>query len=117
VESTYFQTFLRQVRRRWRGWRIVIFLDRGSPHRAQASQQLAEALGLELRWLPTACPELNPVDHLWRHLKQAVCANAGLRPIEDTLRAALAYRGQLSPAACRHKAGLRAPTCWLRRLV
>lgn len=29
-----FHAFFRQIRRRWRGWRIVLFLDQGSPHTA-----------------------------------------------------------------------------------
>ena len=50
------QAFLRQVRQAWRGWYIVLFADRGSPHTAKASRALATALGLEVRWLPTATP-------------------------------------------------------------
>ena len=42
-----FQQFLRQVRRHWRGWRIVLFLDRGSPHKAKRSQALARSLAIE----------------------------------------------------------------------
>ena len=70
-----FQKVLRQIRRTWRGWRIVLFLDRGSPHRAKGSMCLASELGIETRWLPVARPELNPVDHLWRHVKQDVLTN------------------------------------------
>jgi hypothetical protein len=43
------------------GWRFVLFLDRGSPHTARASRRLARGLGIELRLLPTACPEQNPL--------------------------------------------------------
>ena len=32
-------------------------------------------MGIELRFLPTACPELNPVEGLWRHVKGRVMAN------------------------------------------
>ena len=28
------------------------------------SERLAEELGIEMRYLPTACPELNPVEGL-----------------------------------------------------
>ena len=59
-----FQEVLRAICRPWRGWCIVLFLDRGSLHRARASQALARALGIALRWLPVACPELNPASSL-----------------------------------------------------
>jgi len=29
------------IRSHWRGWNIVLFEDRGSPHRAEASLELA----------------------------------------------------------------------------
>jgi len=70
-----FQDHLRSIRRRWRGWNLVLFLDRGSPHTAGKSRALAAELGIELRFLPTACPELNPVEGLWRHVKGRVMAN------------------------------------------
>jgi transposase len=100
-----FQAFLRQIRRRWRGWRSVVFLDRGSPHTAQRSRELARALGIELRWLPTACPELNPVDHLWRHLTRDVLGNCGLQKVTPALDRALVYLQNVSPEERRRKAG------------
>src|SRR5205823_11330930 len=54
------------------GWNIVLFLDRGSPHTAKASRALAADLGVELRFLPTACPELNQVAGPWRPAKGRV---------------------------------------------
>ena len=112
-----FQAFLRQIRRRGRGWRSGLFLDRGSPHTAQRSRELAWALGIELRWLPTACPELNPVDHLWRHLKRDVLGNCGLQKVTTALDRALVYLQNVSPEERRRKAGLLAPGCWLRKVL
>jgi len=112
-----FQAFLQHIRRRWRGWRIVLFLDRGSPHTARRSRELAQTLAIELRWLPTACPELNPIEHLWRHLKRDVLGNCGVQPITTALERALTYLRGLSPAECRRKAGLLAPGCWLRKVL
>jgi hypothetical protein len=74
-DQSTFQEHLRNVRAVWRGWHVVLFLDRGSPHTAWASRRLAAELGIELRFLPTACPELNPVEGLWRHAKGRVLAN------------------------------------------
>jgi hypothetical protein len=56
-----FQEHLRHLKAQCRGWNIVLFLDRGSPHTAKGSLRLAKELGIELHWLPVACPELNPL--------------------------------------------------------
>jgi Helix-turn-helix domain len=32
---------------------------------------------------PTQCPELNPVDHLWRELKRLIAANRQFRTIDE----------------------------------
>jgi transposase len=42
----------------------------------------ARALGVELRFLPAACPELSPVEGLWRHVKGRVLAK---EPTPDLL--------------------------------
>jgi transposase len=80
-----FQDHLRNVRAVWRGWNVVPFLDRGSPHTAKASRALAAELGAELRFLPTACPELNPVEGLWRHAKGRVLANEPTPDLDASL--------------------------------
>lgn len=108
-----FQLVLRQLRRKWRGWLIVLFIDRGSPHRARRSQQLARALGIQLRWLPVACPELNPVDHLWRHVKEDVLANEPLPEVEASMQRACEYLESLSPQERLQKAGVLSGHFWL----
>jgi transposase len=108
-----FHDLLHLIRRHWRGWHVVLFLDRSKVHRAQASRQLAHTLGLELRWLPTACPELNPVDHLWRHLKRDVLANEPIPDLEATLQRAWAYLADLSPRDRLRKAGVLSGHFWL----
>ena len=35
------QCFLGMIRSHWRGWRIILFEDRGTPHTADESQDLA----------------------------------------------------------------------------
>ena len=80
-----FQDHLRNVRAVWRGWNIVLFLDRGTPHTAGASRRPAAELGVELRFLPTACPELNPVEGLWRHAKGRVLANEPTPDLDGSL--------------------------------
>jgi DDE superfamily endonuclease len=82
------QAFLRQVRQAWRGWHIGLSVDRGSPHTAKASRTLAAALGVEVRWLPTATPELNACEGLWRGAKGFGLANRASQSLEEAADAA-----------------------------
>lgn len=109
-----FHRILHYIRRHWRGWHIVLFLDRISAQWAASSRQLARLLGIELRWLPTACPELNPLDHLWRHLKKDILANEPLPNLEATLKRAWSYLADLSPSERLRKAGVLSEHFWLQ---
>jgi transposase len=115
-DQDHFQAYLHQIRKHWRGWRIVLFLDRGSPHTATASRELARALGIQLRWLPTACPELNPVDHLWRHVKDFL-ANEACPKVAKSVERAAAYVLNLKPQERLRKAGILSPNFWLKGLL
>jgi DDE superfamily endonuclease len=55
--------FLSVVRAHWRGWDIVLFEDRAGQHTAPDSLFWADCLGIEIRLLPKATPELNAMDH------------------------------------------------------
>ena len=112
-----FSEALRLLRSHWRGWHIVLFLDKHNSHRAQMNQQLASALAIELRWLPTACPELNPVDHLWRHLKQDIVANESTPDMDKMLKFSWDYLASLSPRQRLRKAGVLADDFWLADLL
>jgi hypothetical protein len=108
-----FQAVLRLIRAHWRGWHIVLFLDRNKPHGTLASRRLARQLGIELRWLPVACPELNVLDCLWRHLKDDLLANQPTPDVDALIACARRYVTQLSPQERRQKAGVLAPNFWL----
>jgi hypothetical protein len=108
-----FQDHLRMVRSVWRGWNIVLFLDRGSPHTATASRELAAELGVELRFLPTACPELNPVEGLWRHVKGRVLANEPTPDLGDSLGRVCDELFLMSPTERRRMAGVLSGDFWL----
>lgn len=56
VQETH-QYFLQMIRAYWRGWNILLFEDRGSPHTAEESLALAQEIGIEVRLLPRATPE------------------------------------------------------------
>ena len=108
-----FQDLLRQIRRHWRGWQIVLFVDRNTAHTARASRRLARALKIQLRWLPKACSELNVMDHLWRHVKDDVAANEPTPKVDETVRRARRYIRSLTPRERLQKAGVLSADFWL----
>jgi hypothetical protein len=108
-----FQAHLRGIRSVWRGWNVVLFLDRGSPHTATASRDLAAELGIELRFLPTACPELNPVEGLWRHAKGRVLANEPTPDLAGSLGRVCDELFMMSPTQRLKLAGVLSGNFWL----
>jgi transposase len=110
------QAFLCQIRSHWRGWRIVLFEDRGPAHTAVESRALVGELGMEVRWLPRATPELNAMDHLWKHVKANVLANQPTRSIEQSAEAACQYILELSRRERLRKAGILSGRFWLAKL-
>lgn len=85
------QVFLTMIRSHWRGWHLGLFEDRGAPHIAPASRDLARHLRIELRLLPKATPELNAMDHLWRHVKGRGVANRPTQSIDESADSACRY--------------------------
>lgn len=104
---------LSRIRSCWRGWNIVLFLDRGSPHTANASRRLAAELAIDLRWLPTACPELNPVEDIWRWLKGTILCNYQPDNFADTIQRATQALDQLTPQELLTKARVLSQHFWL----
>lgn len=109
------QYFLEQIRAHWRGWHIVLLEDRGSPHTAEDSVEAAAALGLQIRWLPRACPHLNAMDHLFRFVKGQALSNRPTRSIDDSALAACRYLYGLSRRERLVKAGVLSGNFWLTK--
>ncbi len=68
---------------------------------------------MELRRLPTACPELNPVEGLWRWLKGKVLANRQLQPFSETVQQALSALDSLSCSDVLRISGIMSGHFWL----
>ena len=107
------QYFLQMIRAHWRGWQIILFEDRGSPHTAEDSLEWAVRLGIEVRLLPRACPELNAMDHLFRSVKGRGVANRPTGSIEAAAEAACRYLYALSRGERLVKAGVKSGNFWL----
>jgi transposase len=107
------QYFLEMIHRHWRGWRIILFEDRGTPHTAEESLALAAELGIQVRLLPRACPELNAMDHLFRFVKGRSVANQPTRSIDASAMAACRSLYALSRNERLTKAGVLSGNFWL----
>jgi transposase len=112
VQETH-QAFLTMIRAHWRGWNIVVFEDRGSPQTAEASRELANHLHLEVRFLPVATPELNAMDHLWRHVKGRGLANRPTHSIDEAADSTCRYILEMSGRDRLRKAGVLSENFWL----
>jgi transposase len=60
---------LRAIHRRCRK-PVTIVLDNASYHRAKVVRELAEALGIELLFLPPYSPNLNLIERVWKLVKK-----------------------------------------------
>ncbi len=112
-----FQAVLRLMRAHWRGWRIVLFLDKHGAQWAHTSRHLAHQLGIQLRWLPKACPELNVVDQLWRRVTDDVLANEPTPTLETTVQRLTGHLLAMTPQQRRRQAGILSDTFWLAGIL
>jgi transposase len=108
------QAFLTLVRSHWRGWNIILFEDRASQHKSSRAWA-RESLGIETRLLPKATPELNAMDHLWRHTKRETLGSRATLSIDQSAMAACQYLIDLSPRDRLRKAGVLSGNFWLTR--
>jgi DDE superfamily endonuclease len=109
------RAFLSRVRAHWRGWNIVLFEDRAGQHTAPQSLWWAECLGIEVRLLPRATPELNAMDTLWKQVKRDAL---GDRPTESIDRSAAGACDQIMtmrPQDRLRQAGVLSGNFWLTK--
>lgn len=107
------QAFLKMIRAHWRGWHLVVFEDRGTPHTTDDSLELADSVGIEIRLLPRATPELNAMDHLWRWVKGRGVANRPTTSIDASADQACQHLLNMSRHERRQKAGILSGDFWL----
>ena len=107
------QYFLQMIRAHWRGWHLILFEDRGSPHTAEQSLEVAAELGIEIRLLPRATPKLNAMDYLWRHVKGRALADRPTQSIEQSADAACRFLLEMSRRERLRKAGVLSGNFWL----
>jgi len=109
------QYFLSMIRSHWRGGPIILFEDRGSPHMAEDSRDWAADLGIEIRLLPKATPELNAMDQLWRRVKGETLASRATQSIEKSAHSICQHILDLNPRDRLRKAGVLSGNFWLTK--
>ncbi len=82
--------------------KLLVIWDGAPIHRSTVVKQFLAAGGAERVWLeqlPGYAPELNPVEGIWRYLKQVRLRNVCCRTLAE-----LRYELRLATANLRHKA-------------
>lgn len=111
--SLDFQEFLKLIRAHYRRWEVALLLDGDRSHTAQASEKMANHLGIEMVRLPLRSPKLNAVDHLWRDAKELVCVNRQYVSIDDQVMQFVSLLYGLTATEALKKAGLLSGDFWL----
>ena len=112
-----FQHFLRRLRHGVGACGALwLLLDCHGSHCSPSSVRLAEKLGLRLLWLPRQHPKLNPVDHLWRGLKNTLAANRQFASVDELASHAEGWVCALTPTQTLQKSGLLSKNCWLKEV-
>ncbi|MGQ9588497.1 MAG: IS630 family transposase [Thermoplasmata archaeon] len=88
-----FVAFLRQVARRYRGWKVKIVLDNYGVHFTKRVQEFLDGLDgrIELVPLPTYSPHLNPIEGFWLFLKSHVLSNHLYEDLKELKRTVLRF--------------------------
>ena len=105
--------FLSRIRMHWRGWKIVLFEDRAPQHTAPQSLLWARCLGIEIRLLPRATPELNAMDTLWNHVKRDALGDRPTKSIEQSAQSACNQILAMHPQERLRQAGILSGNFWL----
>jgi transposase len=110
-----FQAFLRLIRSEYGKQNVAMLLDNASRHTACESKELARKLDIQLLWLPSRSANINPMDRLWRWMKQRVSANRQHTEIDHHAELFITHLASLSAEATLRKAGLCSKNFWLFR--
>lgn len=103
------------VRAHWRGWNIVLFEDRAPQHTAPLSRLWARFLGIDIRWLPRATPELNAMDTLWKQVKRDALGDRPTASIDQSAGDACEQILAMRPHDRLRQAGVLSGNFWLTK--
>jgi transposase len=91
--------FLRKIEESYPGKRkIHVFCDNASYYRNAAVKKYLEGAKVELHFLPPYSPNLNPVERLWKWMKERVIYNTYYEDFEAFKQAVFGFFSGLSRA-------------------
>ena len=76
--------------------RVVVVWDGAPWHRAKRLQRIAEELGIELVALPGYSPDLNPIEGLWKWMREAVTQLKCYASVAELFAACLAFIDEIN---------------------
>ena len=72
TDTEVFQAYVREVRCPPLRPDDLVVMDNRSPHKHDPTLQLIEQTGAAVRFLPAYAPDLNPIEKMWRKVKQCL---------------------------------------------
>jgi transposase len=106
-----FCAFLDHIKERFSEEEIYLILDNWISH--TQSEDHANILDINLLWLPKGCPELNPCEDLWGHLKDNIAANRTYKTIQELVERSQRWLYDLTPQEIKTKAAIMSKSFWL----
>jgi transposase len=96
--SEEFIAALGEVKKKYRGKKIKLFIDKAPWHTSDRTKQYIKnnSKWLEVIYLPTQSPELNPVEELWQHMRNIVTHNHLFSTIKELTDALLSFFANLT---------------------
>ena len=82
MNTATMNSFLAQIGEKYPDDYILMVVDGASSHK---SGMLQVPPNIHLLLLPSYCPELNPVENLWDHLREKACANVYFENLNDVV--------------------------------
>lgn len=93
-----FVKFLMALHRRFKGWRIYLYVDKAKWHQGpEIDSFLADHPHVDLESLPPYHPELNLVDRLWKQLRYEATTSRYFPALDDILLAVRKQQRYWSP--------------------
>jgi len=85
VDGRNFLAYLKVLKRKFK--EMLLFLDRSTAHRNEDVEHWLKdnRKAVKVKWLPTARPELNPLEECWRRSKDIIQANH-IYPTFETMK-------------------------------
>ena len=71
-KKEYVCEFLKDIKNKNPGKRIVVILDNFKSHRAKDTIEYAVKNEMELIYLPPYSPDQNPIEHIWKSIKRVI---------------------------------------------